>query len=257
MSLKIDHIVIVVKELDLALSDYGALGFTVVPGGEHADGLTHNALIAFADGSYLELIAFKQAPPPSHLFARALEWGGGIVTYALLPGDIKRTIEEAHERGLDITGPQPGGRVKPDGTQISWQTSRPATNDLPFLCADVTPRQRRVPGGAARQHSNGVTGIANITIVVADPAASTERYRALLGIKEETKGQNSLFRLGKTTITLSPGTTGHMHEYLMARGDTPYSLTLRTKGKTAPALPNPALTHGVIVEYETSQGKQE
>ena len=257
MSLKIDHVVIVVKELDLAVSDYGALGFTVVPGGEHADGLTRNALIAFADGSYLELVTFKQAPSPSHPFARALAWGGGIVTYALLPGDINRTIEEAHGRGLDLTGPQPGGRVKPDGTQISWQTSRPATNDLPFLCADVTPRGRRVPGGATRQHPNGVTGIANITLVVTDPAASTGRYRALLGIHEESRGQDSHFRLGKTTITLSPGTTGHMHEYLMARSDTPYSLTLRTKGEMATALPNPALTHGVIVEYETGRGKHE
>src|SRR5207249_370550 len=34
-----------------------ALGFTVVPGGVHAGGLTHNALIPFADGRYLELLA--------------------------------------------------------------------------------------------------------------------------------------------------------------------------------------------------------
>ena len=55
----IDHIVILVHDLEAAVRDYTALGFTVVPGGEHADGRSRNALIAFADGSYLELIAFK------------------------------------------------------------------------------------------------------------------------------------------------------------------------------------------------------
>ena len=59
----IDHVVILVKNLDQAVADYTQLGFNVVPGGEHTDGATHNALVAFADGSYLELIAFKREAP--------------------------------------------------------------------------------------------------------------------------------------------------------------------------------------------------
>ena len=49
----IDHLVIMVRDLGAAIRDYSELGFTVVPGGSHPTG-THNALIAFADGSYLE-----------------------------------------------------------------------------------------------------------------------------------------------------------------------------------------------------------
>ena len=56
----IDHIVILVADLDRAQAEYAAAGFTVVPGGEHAGGLTHNALVAFADGTYLELLAFRR-----------------------------------------------------------------------------------------------------------------------------------------------------------------------------------------------------
>ena len=53
----IDHIIIVVKDLDQAAKDYQQLGFTVVPGGQHPVG-SHNVLISFRDGSYLEIIAF-------------------------------------------------------------------------------------------------------------------------------------------------------------------------------------------------------
>jgi catechol 2,3-dioxygenase-like lactoylglutathione lyase family enzyme len=58
MTLPLDHVVILVAELERAIADYTTLGFTVQRGGTHAGGSTHNALVGFADGSYLELIAF-------------------------------------------------------------------------------------------------------------------------------------------------------------------------------------------------------
>lgn len=45
----IDHVAIVVPELDCAVRDCTGAGFTVVPGGRHNIG-THNALIALGDG---------------------------------------------------------------------------------------------------------------------------------------------------------------------------------------------------------------
>ena len=44
----VDHIVVVVPELEAAIRSYAELGFTVVRGGRHNIG-THNALVAFAD----------------------------------------------------------------------------------------------------------------------------------------------------------------------------------------------------------------
>ena len=54
----LDHIVIVAQDLNVVIASYAAAGFTVAPGGTHADGATHNALIVFADDTYIELIAF-------------------------------------------------------------------------------------------------------------------------------------------------------------------------------------------------------
>jgi catechol 2,3-dioxygenase-like lactoylglutathione lyase family enzyme len=47
--MKFDHIVILVRDLAQAVSDYNARGFTVTPGGEHVGGDTHNALVCLAD----------------------------------------------------------------------------------------------------------------------------------------------------------------------------------------------------------------
>ena len=57
--LTIDHVVIVVADLEAATVDFRSLGFTVTPGGVHPDWGSHNALIPLADGGYLELIAFR------------------------------------------------------------------------------------------------------------------------------------------------------------------------------------------------------
>ncbi len=57
----LDHVVFVAHDLAVTVKEYRGRGFTVTPGGEHADGITHNALVAFADGAYLELVGYRQA----------------------------------------------------------------------------------------------------------------------------------------------------------------------------------------------------
>jgi catechol 2,3-dioxygenase-like lactoylglutathione lyase family enzyme len=233
----IDHVVILVNDLAAAIADYTALGFTVTPGGEHTGGATHNALVIFADDSYLELIAFKR-PAPEHHWYRQAAIGEGIIDFALLPTLIEADLAAARERGLAIEGPIDGGRLRPDGQQVAWQTGRASTPDLPFLCGDVTPRALRVPDGAVRTHTNGVSGIAGLTVVVADLGASVSRYRALLGVAEREASpaaeiepaRQVTFALGATALTLAapePGATTPLAERLSVVGEGPFSLTLR------------------------------
>src|SRR5689334_497703 len=63
----IDHVVIVVKNLDDAVKEFKKLGFTVIPGGKHAYNFDHNALIPFSDGSHIELYSPIQASMRSQL----------------------------------------------------------------------------------------------------------------------------------------------------------------------------------------------
>jgi catechol 2,3-dioxygenase-like lactoylglutathione lyase family enzyme len=194
----IDHVVILVDKLERAIVDYETLGFTVLVGGEHADGSTHNALVSFADGSYLELLAF-QAEAPQHRWWRHRAGGEGLIDFALLPSDPDADVAAAQTRGLPMIGPLDGGRLRPDGERLQWKTAIAATDDLPFLCGDVTPRRLRVAGGVATEHQNGVRGIREIVVAVAALNASSERYRQLLGKAPESEG---IFALGSGRIRL-------------------------------------------------------
>ena len=187
--LRLDHVVIGVRDLAAASAEWTAAGFTVTPGGVHTGSPTHNALIGFQDGSYLELIARRPGAtdPATGLSARLLrlEPDEGLVDFALHTADLAATVAAARAAGLTLSDPAPAGRARTDGTRLAWETSRPASPDLPFLITDRTPREWRVPGGAAAQHANGVTGIHGLGVQVHDLEASAARYRALLGVEPQ------------------------------------------------------------------------
>jgi hypothetical protein len=192
-NIRFDHALVLVSDLAAASQDYARLGFSVLPGGEHEASPTHNALIPFADGSYLELLAFRAAPGepaadlevPSRLDRRVRRWrasGDGLIDFALRPANLEEALQDARGRGLHLDGPIPGGRRRPDGQQVAWQSAVPDRLDLPFLIADVTPHELRVPAGDARVHPNGAVGIRGAIVTVADPDAVAACYEALLGV---------------------------------------------------------------------------
>ncbi len=172
----LDHVVLVVRDLAEASAEHARRGFTVTPGGEHADGLTHNALVAFADGSYLELIAFRDLDRardhPWHRYGAT----GGLADFALLSDDVD--ADAAALVDLVVRKPTDGGRVRPDGVRLAWRSTR-LVHPLPFLIQDVTPRALRVPSGAAARHANAVTGIETVVVGARDPAAFEQRYASL------------------------------------------------------------------------------
>ncbi len=247
---QLDHIVILADDLERAIADYTALGFTVLRGGSHPGRGSHNALIAFADGVYLELIAFTRPEPGFRWWEVNSVAGEGLVDFALLPHDTAAAVAEARARGVAYDGPNDGGRLRPDGQRLAWQTAQPPSSDLPFLCGDVTPRTLRVASGAATEHANGAQGVAEVTVLVDDPAASAARYRALLGGAAgfaEPAGAASgvAIALGAAQIVLhSPADTAGQ-ELLARRGQGPSAIRLRGPGPRR-AL-DAALTHGAAI----------
>ena len=174
---QLDHVVVVVRDLHGAIDDYRRRGFTVTPGGEHSDGLTHNALVPFADGSYVELAAFRDPRRAlAHRWWNVAAKGGGFADYALLSDDL--SADCAALGGLVTTPPRDGGRIRPDGVELKWRTAllRPP---LPFVIQDLTDRELRVPGGAAAEHANGATGIASVIVGAADYADAEWSYAVL------------------------------------------------------------------------------
>ncbi|MBV8621341.1 MAG: VOC family protein [Curvibacter sp.] len=226
MPLTLDHLVIHVSDLPQAVADYQTLGFTVQAGGSHADGHTHNALVGFADGSYLELIAFLE-PAPQHRWHRHQQSGReGLIDFALSPERVDQLIARVRPLGLAYQGPVDGGRLRPDGQRLQWQIGSPPSPDLPFLCGDISPRSLRVPEGRVRQHANGIQGVASITLRVRDLQASLWRYQTLLEV-QPTQAPLALSGLGLAQAVLPLGPTGLVLLSPLKDADTAAARTLR------------------------------
>lgn len=161
--LTIDHVVVSVgADLDQAVSDYQSLGFTVIYGGVHANNATHNALICFEDGTYIELMALTGQPPKAGMidFSGLLREREGLVGYALLCADIDAEAERQRANGVHVSDIMAGERLRQDGARVAWKTATLNGAFTPFLIQDVTPHNIRVPDDPQTvNHANGVTGI--------------------------------------------------------------------------------------------------
>ena len=214
----VDHVVIFVKDLTEATADFKHFGFRVTLGGTHAGGLTQNSLIALADGTYLELLAFT-VPVTSENLAQlegeqrtamdrrflprgADGKGEGFRDLALGTIRLRDAIDSANASGLTVEGPFPGCRVRPDGTEVSWLIGFPRDPELPFLIEDTTSRDLRVPGGKETLHPNGVIGLSEIVVHVDDFDGTVDRYGRLLRSQADESENAAVFHLDNNRITL-------------------------------------------------------
>jgi catechol 2,3-dioxygenase-like lactoylglutathione lyase family enzyme len=259
--LQFDHAVILVNDLEKASRDYEALGFHVFFGGAHADGKTHNSLIVFRDGTYLELLAptspalLDQVDPDdksSFLFMFA--GGEGFGGYALLSSNLEREVARMEQRGLPIQQRPPGGRARPDGQALRWRSAMLNGTMTPFFIQDDTARNLRVPDDADKiQHPNGVTGVAGIMVAVNDLDSGILRYSAILDAPPQQQDTTSAdFALGDRTISLNApmlvDEESDLHDYLTQHGQVPYKLWLWSEGGTEDGTLDMALTHGAHIE---------
>lgn len=228
----IDHVVVAVDDLRQTMGDYERLGFTVTFGGDHAHRGSHNALITFQDGSYIELIAFKHEPPvKDNTWWDLLQTGEGLVDFALVSDDLLTELQRLTSQDLEITGPMEGGRLRTNGVRVAWRLARlnvNAVERLPFVIDDITDRDLRVPRGADAIHANGVTGIAGVTVAVTSRTAAEPPYRALLG-EARTTGDALRFSVGQQFVELiePSAPTSEVAEWVAIRGSGPFRVTLQ------------------------------
>jgi Glyoxalase-like domain len=236
----LDHLVILV----------GELGFRVTPGGEHADGLTRNALVPFADGTYLELVAFID---PDDERDNVWGWrpflgtGGGLVDYCAASDDLPADARRLVEAGFGLDGPDAGGRTLPDGTQIRWKSARIQQEGrvLPFLIEDETPRHLRVPSGPSAEHPNGATGVSRLLISARNLVEFWRAFATLAG-SPETTGNASLLRRHELAIVASDGAEDPVERSLEPSGPGPFAVEIATDAIRRGEL-DPKLTCGVRI----------
>ena len=237
----IDHLVIISPDLEKAVADARQAGFTVVPGGTHADGATHNALIAFKDGSYIELISPTNGTNGiSHRWFPRLAKGGGLVDLCLASDDLVSDVADINNRGREYTAAKDNGRARPDGVQLQWKGSTPpgevGESGWPFLIEDVTPRELRVSDNDHETtHANGAIGVAGVTVITHDLAATTGDFEAITNRQARTMTSPmedtpiaTFINFENSWIMITQPTAGAALEHLETFGQGPYSVVLRT-----------------------------
>lgn len=223
MPSQIDHIVILVSPEEFEnVPSWLTDNFNIIEGGTHSKGTSHNKLIIFQDGTYLELFSWVDPPPadvPAH--ADFPGWAdkplGAIIDWAVTGADahgkfhdvtsqLKESLSDGENLNVSYDQPIAGGRKRKDGQELRWVTTRPrrlntadvnSDTDLgvPFFCHDISARELRVPyvEGSIESwpslvsHPSGVIGIAGLKIAVPIDRieAFKKLYEAILGVEAE------------------------------------------------------------------------
>ncbi|KAH6679590.1 glyoxalase-like domain-containing protein [Halenospora varia] len=217
MSLSLDHIIVLVPPKYLTSAPtWLTKNFTLTPGGRHADGITENKLICFADGCYIELIAFV-SPPPSPDSRKNHWWGAkkenSIIDFAFTSRDtssagenwehVQKRLKEKGLEGVGYQKPVKGGRKRPDGVQVDWEVTFPVVapesayerGELPFFCHDVTERGLRVPLGEENTtHPCGAYGVRGLSVFT--NGEKVEKLREAFGAVLGVEGVDGRFAVG-------------------------------------------------------------
>ena len=250
MLTRLDHLVILVRDLDVAAADYERLGFVVTPGGEHADGLTRNALVPFEDGSYFELVTFLDPED-----TRDNIWGWrkylpheGLIDYCVASDDLESDVSRLESLGFDVNGPDDGGRRLPDGPELRWRIARISQEGrlLPFLIEDLTPRGLRVPGGQAAGHPNGASGISRLEIATLDSQEAASFLAAFAGFPDFT---GISVRLGGCMLSPVAVEREEAARRLDTAGPGPLAVDLVVQRPGRAHVLDPHLTHGVGIRF--------
>jgi hypothetical protein len=167
---------------------------------------TENALVPFADGAYLELLAFRDSGARAELRAlrASARWAAHLhgtsaiarrflprlagpdgVADAVVAGErLARFAAESRRREFVVTGPVAMRRERAGAEALAWDLLLPAEDAIPFLIEDRTPRMWRVPASPqAVSHANAASGIAAVELGAADPAAAALRLADLFGAR--------------------------------------------------------------------------
>jgi hypothetical protein len=228
---RFDHAVVIVESLPEAVRDFAGAGFTVSPGGRHDVLPTENALVAFADGAYIELLApidpdtrgelrALRATPrwESHLhgasaiarrFLPRLAGDAGVGDVCLAGHRLARFAAECRQRDTIVTGPVPMRRERADGEALAWDLLLPADDFVPFLIEDRTPRDWRVPDAMdAIAHQNGAMGISDVFVHATEPVPAALRLADLFEAQLEARSDGrTLAGFAGVNWWLEPGET--------------------------------------------------
>lgn len=176
MSLRIDHVVMAVRDLDASAARLEErAGLVALPGGTHPAWGTGNRIASLGHRQYVELLAsVDPAVAATTDLGRAItsRSAGADAWFAVCLADD--ALDETATR-LDIPV-RSGSRTLPDGRVVAWRSAGiddpRRGSDLPFFIAWEGPDNLH-PGATAAEHPSGANAIAWVEV-----AEDPERFAA-------------------------------------------------------------------------------
>lgn len=188
----VDHIVILVRDLDASRDAIVRLGFTVSPRGLHSEHMgTANYTIMLQE-DYFELLGILQPTEANTQWQKALEEREGPSAIALQTPDARALMEELEAAGIGAPPVLDFARPVdlPDGAtgEAAFSIARLAAEATPgiatFACQQRTRDTVWIP--ELMRHANTATGLASLTMAVDDPSAAAMAYATIFGAEAVT-----------------------------------------------------------------------
>ena len=250
----LDHVVLVVQNMDTVIKQFRDSGFCVENIGKTRDDISSMSIITFKDGSYIELLSPNKPETIEYLTTKKNngeldEYNknnrldnftscDGLKDYAIKVNSVESIIPKLKEVGLSYSKMSEFGYLNKNGKAVVWHVTTPSKKSMPQILSDHTPVSFR--RGVLSQHDNGVEGIKRIVIAVRNLNDTVERYIRLVGIRcikpanyyvEGAITTDIIFK--NTIITLAQPMLGgsDIDTYVKQYTEGPYMLELKTNNK--------------------------
>lgn len=223
----VDHVVFAGSDLEALRSAFAGVGLEPEYGGEHSNGITHNYMLGFPDGSYLELISTIEPGAGSPWWNDPIHGDAGPCAWAIDVANIEVEAERIADLGIEVDGPTAHSRERPDGVTVEFDLAVLGGLDLgvkyPLVIQDRTPRSRRIDV-AESGADTALTGIREVVVAVPDADREVETFKELFDcdVSETTTVPAfgaELTRFDGAPVTLAEPTENGTGEWLTERLD--------------------------------------
>ncbi|MGD8413726.1 MAG: VOC family protein [Candidatus Latescibacterota bacterium] len=165
---RVDHLIYGTPDLEATVDELAStLGLRATIGGQHPGEGTRNALFSLGPGRYLEIMA----PDPSQPDPDGPRWLGiddltsaRMVAWAAKSDDLASLSLHAAQGGIELGPILSGGRVRPDGSHLSWRLTDPrqwiADGVVPFFIDW---------GGGAHPSESAIEGLSLVAFRIEHP----------------------------------------------------------------------------------------
>lgn len=211
----LDHVVILVRDLDDAERRLVRLGFSPTPRGFHSAHMaTANTTVVFDDDTYVELLGVVRSTAHNRAMRRALDAGEGPFALAFKTDDARAAAREfatarlADGDAVDFVRPveMPEGRRDAMFT-VARLVAAATPGAMSFVCQHHTPEAVWRRDHLAQP--NGSSGVAEVVGVAADLSALEQSWARVFGDHVRRTRTSMVIPAGSVAITfLTPQALG-------------------------------------------------